>query len=296
MKITFLEIPPLSNKKIPERFAGCSYELYHLPDLANLYLVSCLVKEGFEVGYIDSIIEHHDSDRFYHILKEDNSDIYIIHSVILSKESDLAALSEIRKSRKDVRFIFHGPEPTRVPEEYLIAPEVVVVRGEPEEGLISYLKSGTMDGLSFYSRTGGIQHQPPTGRLIDIDNLPIPLRCWGPFKNYRRHYFNPKFRTRPHTTMMASRGCAFRCLFCVPNSISFARELEHLRYFGKKPRPAIASAQRVIAEFKQIADEGFKSVMVMDDQFLWDKERTLRICDGIKDLRLEWGSLAALIF
>lgn len=33
-------------------------------------------------------------------------------------------------------------------------------------------------------------------------------------------------------------------------------------------------------------------MMVVDDQFLWGRERTLEICDGIRGLGLEWGCLS----
>ncbi|MBI3814444.1 MAG: radical SAM protein, partial [Nitrospinae bacterium] len=111
------------------------------------------------------------------------------------------------------------------------------------------------------------------------------------------NYFNPKFRKRPHTIMMTSRGCAFKCHFCVPNSISFARELEYMRYNnGKKPPVQIAGAKRVIEEFKTIKNQGFNSVMIVDDQFLWARNRTLEICRGIKELGMEWGCLSRADF
>jgi radical SAM superfamily enzyme YgiQ (UPF0313 family) len=96
---------------------------------------------------------------------------------------------------------------------------------------------------------------------------------------------------------MTSRGCAYRCLFCVPNSISFAREIEYMKYNnGKKPPVKIASAQRVIEEFETIKRQGFNSVMIVDDQFLWRSNRTLDICRGIKGLGMEWGCLSRANF
>ena len=87
MKITFL-VPPVSSKKKPERFFGCSYQLQPFPDLANLHLMSALHSEKFEVDLIDAIAEGMKEDDFYEILREDNSDAYIFHSVILAKEID----------------------------------------------------------------------------------------------------------------------------------------------------------------------------------------------------------------
>ena len=52
------------------------------------------------------------------------------------------------------------------------------------------------------------------------------------------------------------------------------------------------SVERVLEEFRLIANLGFKSVSIMDDEFLWNEERDLQIIKGIKQLNLEWSCLA----
>lgn len=286
MKITFIEPPP-RGKRIPERLAGCSYELFHFPDLANFILMAVVAKEGHEVDYLDGVLARLSDKEFYGRLANDTSDYYVIHSVILSKAADLEALAQIRALRSRVGVIFHGPEPTRVPEEYLLDESVLVFRGEPEINVPAFLASGHGAGMS-YLHNGSAVHQPPSGELVDLDRLPFPLRDHNSLRQYFFRYANPKFTRMPHTVMMASRGCSFRCSFCVPISINFARELEYRKYVNRKPPPRLASAARVIAEFAEIKRIGFQSVMIVDDQFLWDKKRTLEICDGVKPFGLEW--------
>jgi radical SAM superfamily enzyme YgiQ (UPF0313 family) len=65
---------------------------------------------------------------------------------------------------------------------------------------------------------------------------------------------------------------------------------------GKKPPVQIARAEKVVQEFHRIKQQGFHSVMIVDDQFLWGKERTLAICQGIKELGMEWGCLSRADF
>ncbi len=295
MKIIFFE-PPSIGEKTPERFAGCSFELYHFPDLANLYPFTCLYEEGFDVNYIDASLEKLDENSFLNKIKNEEADYYVIHSVILSKKTDLYYLKKIQEIKPDSKVIFHGPEPTRVPEEYLINDRVLVFRGEIEKNLIRYLKEGKSKGIS-YKNNGNIIHETPSEELVNLDELPFPFRNHKVLQPYIKNYFNPKFRKKPHTIMMTSRGCAFKCLFCVPNSISFARELEYMKYHdGKKPPVQAVSAKRVIEEFKAIKEQGFNSVMIVDDQFLWGRNRTLEICRGIKELNMEWGCLSRADF
>jgi anaerobic magnesium-protoporphyrin IX monomethyl ester cyclase len=294
MKITFLE-PPSIEDKVPERLAGCTYELYHFPDLANLYPLTMLHQAGYDVCYVDSGLEKLGEEGFMKRVEGDRSSIYVIHSVILSKRTDLHFMRKILGGKGNIRFILHGPEPTRVPEQYLIDPRVLVCRGEIENKIMECIRGEKPAGVSF-SRDGEVVHVEPSLELVDLDALPIPHRFHPSIRKYALSYFNPKFRGRPYTAMMASRGCSFRCLFCVPNSISFARELEHIRYFGRKPPPSIASADRVSAEFEAIAEGGYRSVMVLDDQFLWGKRRTLEICRMIEGFSLEWGCLSRADF
>lgn len=294
MKVTFLE-PPSLEEKVPERLAGCTYELYHFPDLANLYALTMLDEAGLDVGYIDSGLEKLDESAFLRHVGEDDSDIYVIHSVILSKRTDLHFMGKILEMKGAVRIILHGPEPTRVPGQYLVDPRVVICRGEIENKILACVAGEAPPGVSML-RDGRAVHLEPSGELVDLDELPVPDRFHPSIRKFALSYFNPKFWKRPYTAMMASRGCAFRCLFCVPNSISFARELEHIKYFGRKPPPSAASAGRVVSEFEAIAAGGCKSVMVLDDQFLWGKERTLEICKGIGRLSLEWGCLSRADF
>jgi radical SAM superfamily enzyme YgiQ (UPF0313 family) len=79
------------------------------------------------------------------------------------------------------------------------------------------------------------------------------------------------------TTMITSRGCPYRCIFC-DKSI-----------FGSKWRAR--SAKNVLDEMEQIVkDLRIPSIIIYDDLFTLDKQRVQEICQGIleRDLRFEW--------
>lgn len=295
MKVILCEPPVPAGSPTPERLYGCSYELYHFPDLANLYCAAVLETAGIEVTIIDSNLQGLGPRAFEERLRQERADAVIIHSVILSKSIDLSWLHRIAEILPEALILFHGPEPTRVPEEYLLHNHVRVIRGEPEGVLIDVLEGGRPPGISMKSGNG-FTHVPVDPNPLDLDTLPFPYRNHPDIAPFASQLFNPKFESGPFTSMMASRGCSFRCLFCVPNSISYARELEYLRAFGKKPKVAVASAPTVIREFELLSEQGYRSVSIIDDQFLWNKKRTLEICNGVKDLGIEWGILSRADF
>lgn len=255
-----------------------------------LYAATSLKENGFEVAVLDCFKENLSLSA---ALKQP-ADAYVFYSVFLSRESDLLAAEIAEKTKgKDTPIIFIGPDPTYYPGLYLTASNRMVVRGEPEETLLELVKNfpqglKNISGLSWFC-DGKIMDNPARHYLEDLDSLPFPdRRLYAKFQEYN----NAKFSQLPSTVILTSRGCTFRCYYCVPNSLSYARELEWKQYHKEKPAVVKRSAQNVIQEFQEISRLGFRAVSVLDDQFLWERERTEEILRGIKDLHLEISILA----
>lgn len=305
-KVSFLE-PPAVTDRSAERFAGCTYELYHFPDLANLYPFTILHQRGVEVDFLDAGLLGDDQDRFLARLRQAPADYYVLHAVVLAKPTDLVWIQKIRALQPDAWILIHGPEATRVPGEYVGKdPRIVVFRGEIERSLVEFVLGEMGHGAGSARPYGLSRFEPEAGKVVDyapdprgpipFDELPIPARDHPAVARYVDRYFNPKYQGRPHALVLTSRGCSFRCSFCVPNAISFAREMEGFTYSGHKPRVEAASPQRIAAEFRWLKDHGYKSAHVADDQFLWQKARTLEVCRLLEPIGLEWGMLSRADF
>lgn len=293
MKVTFLIPPVLDKTQNVDRCFGCNYGIYFLPLLPVLYCATIL-KDEAQVRIYDFAAKRKTQKDFIDFVQRDNSDIYIFYTVFLSQNTDLKARGFIRQANKDALFIFLGPQATYAPEVFLDSQDSFAVRGEPEfiiRDVIRAIKTGgslnNISGLSYF-KDSAVLRNPAREFIEDIDSIPIPDR------KLLDHapYFNPKLHKLPHTAILTSRGCFAQCWFCVPNSLSYARELEYKKYHGKKPPPRLHSIERVVKEFVDIKELGFKSVSVIDDEFIWSEERTVRICEGIKGLDLEWSCLA----
>ena len=78
----------------------------------------------------------------------------------------------------------------------------------------------------------------------------------------------------PHEgTMVTSRGCPYHCIFCT-------------RPFGNTWRGRKPS--QVIEEAELLLEKGAQTLHIMDDLFTYDKERTLKICEGLASLHIMW--------
>ena len=133
------------------------------------------------------------------------------------------------------------------------------------------------------------------GVIEDLDTLAFPARHLLP---ENLDYFNPKLKERPVTLILTSRGCSFRCYYCVPNAVSWARELEWKRFHnGNKPPVKMRSPHNIAEEFKAIKLAGYKAVSIIDDMFLFGgKQRILDICRGLEPVGLPFGGLSRCEF
>jgi len=294
MEISFVIPPVLDNTQDVDRCFGCNYSIYFLPLLGALYPATVLKQRGYSVSIRDFAAERDGSKSFYRWVSQAGPDICCFYTVFLSQATDRKARDLIRAARPGTRFIFAGPQPTWDSAPFLDRDDTFIVRGEPDltlPALVLALEKGVgpagLAGIS-YRGADGVVHNPAAPPIRDLDTVPIPDRSLLD----HRPYYNPKLPGKPHTAMLASRGCSAQCWYCVPNSLSYARELEYKREHGLKPPVRQHSAARVIEEMRQIAGEGFRSVSIIDDQFLWKEDRTVEICSGIRDLGLEWSCLA----
>ncbi len=294
MKITFLVPPPIDGN-IPERVAGCAYLLYYVPNIFLLSAAAVLEKDGCAVKYLETTIKKWDRGHFLSFLREDLSDVYCFYSVNLSQNTDLQALKDIREIRGDVPIIFFGPAPSDRPAEFVVDDYAYVVRGEPEYTMLELSKALETNSAVYgiksvsFRRNGEILNNANREPIEDLDALPFPARH---LLEERDVYYNPKLGKRPFTAVCTSRGCSYRCIYCVPSSLSFSRELEYKHHVGKKPPVRKRSPENIIEEFKLLKSQGYKAVNVQDDQFVWGEERTIKICEGIKDLDMVWGCSA----
>ena len=294
MKITFVIPPVLDNTRDVDRCFGCNYSIYFLPLLAMLYPATLLKQRGHHAAILDFAARAKSARAFREFAASDDSDVYCFYTVFLSQQTDRLARELIRAARPSARFIFYGPQPTWDANLFLDGDDSYVVRGEPEfaiRNLVDAFESradpGTVDGVSWRAPSGIVENRPAP-LIRDLDSLPVPDRSLLD----HRPYTNPKLHRKPHTAILTSRGCYAKCWYCVPNSLSYARELEYKRHRGVKPPARLHSAGRVVDEFTTLADQGFRSVSVIDDQFLWNESRTVAICEGIRRLKLEWSCLA----
>lgn len=291
MKITFVVPPVLNNSKPTERSSGCTFMLYPMVNIFELTVAAVLEKEGHIVKYTDCVEQKWKQYAFERFLTKNNSDSFCIWSVNLGIQNDLLAHQLIRKYHPKAFIIFMGPAPTFSAEIFIRDNHTFVIRGEPEistaelvNALNIHSSLGEIKGIS-YKKENTIVHNMGGILLNDLDLLPFPAR----HLINKSYYHNPKLHISPYTAVISSRNCPYKCIYCVPTSLSFARELEFKRNKNKKPPIAKRSVENLLDEFKLLHQQGYKGIAFMDDNFIWGEERTQEICKGLIKYNFVWG-------
>lgn len=297
MKYTFL-IPPVASdgRRPAERSAGCTRVVYPIPNLYELTVAAVLEREGHDVRLRNFTLPKPQTPADLESwLASDDSDVYCIWGVNLSMEDDLPAIASILRTRPRAKVLLMGPAPTFFHKRFLTDPRVFVVRGEPEATVTEWaraVQAGEADfsgikGLSWFM-DGEPRHNPSREPSREFDSLPFPARhLLGDME-----FHNPKLKLGPYTTILTSRNCPYRCIYCVPSSLTFTRELDYRETHGRKPPISYRSPENVEAELKMLHEQGYRALCFVDDNFIWNEERTLALCAALRKYGFKWGCQA----
>ncbi|HNW68202.1 MAG TPA: radical SAM protein [Bacteroidales bacterium] len=291
MRITFLVPPSFNHQQPAERTAGCTSVVYPMPNLYELTVAACLERENYEVDY--RFIWNKTTD-FEDFISKDASHIYIIWSVNLAIPTDLQVTQLIRRYHPLCDILFLGPAPTYFTDKFLLDEHTFAVRGEPDLTTVELVKCienqadfSLIDGISFL-QNGQVFHNPSRELIQNLDDLPFPAR------HFIAHFpfSNPKLKQMPYTAVVTSRNCPYSCIYCVPSSLTFAREIEYKSVHHCKPPVSFRSVENVVEEIELLASQGYKAIAFLDDNFIWNEKRLIPIADTLKRHDIRWGCQA----
>ncbi len=192
----------------------------------------------------------------------------------------LGILRALRKS-VDACFIAGGVHPTLKPEEVLRAGFDYVCRGEGEPffpKFIGYLEGKvpieSVPNMSYLDN--GVLKNNPLHDFVDLSTL--PMRDYGFFDF--QHMLNVK---GGWAGLMASRGCPFRCSYCVNHAIiRLYREALGLKAYRSYVR--YHRAEDVVREMEFIVSnyKGVRFFIFDDDLFTFSKKFVDEFCELYK--------------
>lgn len=264
------------------------------------YLAAYLESHNVEVAILDALAEGHGqaksterarlyglSDRqIFKRLEEWKPDLVGITSMFTAYSGDAHRVASlIKEYNNKVPVVLGGAHACIFPWLILRDSNVdLIITGEGELTLLQVVqnlkaKKPLIEIPGTVVRVGKkIIENPPREFIHDLNNIPFPARHLLPMDIYFKAANSPYVMRQPATTMITSRGCPGRCIYCSIHSI-----WGH-RWRARSPENVLEELELLVRRY------GVREVDFMDDSMGIDKGRLQAICDGIikKGLDIRW--------
>jgi len=141
-------------------------------------------------------------------------------------------------------------------------------------------KTDLPEGVIYRDRDGSIHGTKIQNEVTDLNRLPFPYYDLFEIERMSRRSF-AGFNTEISFDMYTSRGCPFRCNYCVNSHPDFQ----------KRSKYRIKETSRVVAEVKYLKEK-FHAVHIYftDEEFAINKARALDLCAALAELNIAWST------
>jgi len=251
--------------------------------LGPAYIAASLKEAGFDVKIVDLTFIDKRALNINEVKKailRQDPDVVGLSALTWTISTAYEIANALKEEEPDLPIVAGGPHVSALPERTLKECSAIdaVIRGEGENVFRDFLnilltkgickEMAELKGLMFRHRDRILGNPYPV-YIENLDSLPFPARTLFNLEKYME--FSRKFQAKrvPVASMVTSRGCPHRCIFC-------ARISSGYRYRARSP-------ENVIRELKQLKNYGFNEVQIVDDNFTEDRKRVFEICRLIKE-------------
>jgi anaerobic magnesium-protoporphyrin IX monomethyl ester cyclase len=293
MKVLVLNPPFLPKFSRPQRSPAVtkSGTLYFPIWLA--YCAAVLEKDGFEVVLTDAPARDIDLREVVRQAVTYSPRLIVMDTSTPSIRNDIDVAEALKKVIPDSFIVLVGTHVSALPDETLRLSnsiDAVAVReyeftirdlarmlADTETGLPIHKERITVHGLCV-NTAAGVMQNPDRPYIDNLDVLPWVSTV------YKRHldirdYFNPN-ALYPMVTLITSRGCPFRCSFCV-----YPQTLTGRAYRFRSIQDVLDEVEYVIRAFPDV-----QSIFFEDDTLTAGKKRCIELADAMigRNIRISW--------
>ncbi|MBD3227555.1 MAG: radical SAM protein, partial [Candidatus Lokiarchaeota archaeon] len=244
------------------------------PPLGLLYVGAALENDGHNVTILDCNKEENDIKTIKEYVR--TSDIIGFTVTNADFKTTNSLIKIIKKINPDIPIIIGGPHCIFFQKKSLeTVPDAdISVTSEADKSITQIIryfqgdkKLSNIPGI-FYKKNNKIIKGKDLEIIKDLNDLPFPARHLIDKYDYGKGYGNYLFKPKL-TSMISSKGCPYKCRFCS----RYGNFID-----GWKVRER--TAENVVDEILKI-DKIYGSVFIVDDNFLANKKRALKIMDSL---------------
>lgn len=227
------------------------------------YISACAKKEGHEIGLLD-FRKLTGWDQFEAEIKKRSPGLFAFSAMSIDFPTAVEAAARIKAADKTSIVVIGGVHPTVALEEVKKLPQFDhIITGEGE--------------VSFSALLAALEKKEKAERVIqgisaDVAALPYPDRELFDYRNGEMVNAWQDYMEPPFVSIIAGRGCPFRCSFCQP--------AERMIFGGKAK---IRKVPDIIGEIKYLYGEyNYNSLLIHDDLFTVNRDHVLEFCKAYK--------------
>lgn len=266
-----------------ERYNKDKIEFNGFPPIGILYLATYL-QDHFDVSILDQFARGYSIKTTLEWIKKEDPDI-LGFSTITTAGTGITAAHIAKKVKEEinpnVKILFgnyHATfNDTRILNKYPFID--ACVRGEGENTIFEIAEKFEK-GKDFedirgvtYRNNDRIIRNEDRPLIENIDKLPFPNRKLLGNIKYKSKVEGLDIALGKFTSMASSRGCSFKCSFCSSSK------------FWHKWRPR--SPENIVEELSILEDQGYESLLWVDDNFTISKKRLMKLSNLIRKEKID---------
>lgn len=279
MKVLLIQ-PPIKNMVLTNTPSMVDEEQGYYPPLGLMYLSGYAEQHsGHDIAILDCELDSLSYADINKEIKKQNPDIVGLTTTTFNLIDALKVVDIVKHNNPNTKVVMGGPHVNIFPEEtldlkgvdYIVLGEGEVTFTELTNAIDKKKNISKIQGIA-YKQRGKIIRTKSRPLISDLDQLPFPARQLTKYKRY----YSLLAKREPITTMITSRGCPYKCIFC---------DRPHL---GKIFR--IRSAVNVVDEMEFCVNMGIKEFLIYDDTFTINRKRVIDVCNEImrRGLKIGW--------
>lgn len=259
------------------------------PPLGIATIAAYVEQQGYSVKILDAFALGYSFDQIEEEVKKIQPRVILVGSMTASHKAALQIMGRAKQQNPELIVICGGPHVTNLPESTIMKPYVdYLVINEGEETTLELLDAvfkkknippKDIKGI-IYKENGVMKSTEKRPFIVKLDNVPMPAYHLLPMDAYKAYGWLDE--GRKFSTMITSRGCPFKCSFCISS-----------KNFMHWWRPR--SAEKVFEEIHLLYNKyGIRHIYFQDDEFLVDHNRIKKLADMITENKLDliWECLS----
>ena len=228
-----------------------------------------------DVHFRDSIALRESYERYFQHIRHAQYDYVFIESASPSWEVDQQIICQVHRCSPRTRIVVTGPITAKRPETILAElPVHACVLGEYEKGAVRVIQG----------ESGVIRHDLLT--QDEMNAAPFPYYD----ANIAKRYWDgaPQGQQRPHAQIWSSRGCPYKCIFCVWPATMTSNDPD-------------GTSRRIFRQYSKEYMEAFITELVEryhyrciyfdDDTFNLGDRHVLAMCEVMTKIGLPWSAM-----